>query len=397
MSFSSLGLHASLLEVIDAQGFREPTPIQKGAIPAVLQNKDVLGIAKTGSGKTAAYLLPILHQLQGHHATRHREPSALVLVPTRELADQVQHVCRSLSATLSGKLTSIAIYGGVSINVQMQSIGRADIVIATPGRLLDLIEKNAVKLSAITTLVLDEADKMLNLGFKEELDRILALLPNKRQNLLFSATLSDDLSSIQQVLLRDPELINVSDDIDRDDPDNNTDNGAGNDTQQDQLIEQRGYFVSEERKGPLLRYLIKHHDLQQVLVFASSTHKVDGIVDKLLKNKIDAAAIHAKKSQQFRRDILQEFKSGELRVLVATDLLSRGIDIEYLPCVINYELPRSPKDYIHRIGRTGRADSPGEAIALITPAETHHFRVIQKKMGQWVNMVHSDDINLHGY
>ena len=397
MSFSSLGLHASLLEVIDAQGFREPTSIQKGAIPAILQGKDVLGIAKTGSGKTAAYLLPILHQLQAQYATRHREPGVLVLVPTRELADQIHDVCRSLTASLPGKLTSIAIYGGVSINVQMQSIGRADIVIATPGRLLDLIEKNAVKLSAITTLVLDEADKMLNPGFKEELDHILALLPNKHQNLLFSATLSDDLSTIQQVLLKDPEIINVSDEVARDDTADPAVDSKAEGAEQDELIHQLGYFVSEERKGPLLRYLIKHQNLQQVLVFASSTHKVDGIVDKLLKNKIDAAAIHAKKSQQFRRDILQEFKSGELRVLVATDLLSRGIDIEDLPCVINYELPRSPKDYIHRIGRTGRADSPGEAIALITPDERQHFRVIQKKMGQWVNMVHSDDINLHGY
>ena len=170
-----------------------------------------------------------------------------------------------------------------------------------------------------------------------------------------------------------------------------------NGAEQDELIHQLGYFVSEERKGPLLRYLIKHHDLQQVLVFASSTHKVDGIVDKLLKNKIDAAAVHAKKSQQFRRDMLKEFKSGELRVLVATDLLSRGIDIEHLPCVINYELPRSPKDYIHRIGRTGRADSAGEAISLITPDERQHFRVIQKKMGKRVSMVDSEDINLHGY
>ena len=210
---------------------------------------------------------------------------------------------------------------------------------------------------------------MLNLGFKEELDRILALLPDKRQNLLFSATLSDDLSSMQQLLLKDPEIINVSDEVARDDTADPAVDTTAEGAEQDELIHQLGYFVSEERKGPLLRYLIKHQDLQQVLVFASSTHKVDGIVDKLLKNKIDAAAIHAKKSQQFRRDILQEFKSGELRVLVATDLLSRGIDIEDLPCVINYELPRSPKDYIHRIGRTGRADSPGEAIALITPAE----------------------------
>lgn len=395
MSFSSLGLHPSLLKAIAAEGLTEPTPIQRGAIPVVLQNKDVLGIAKTGSGKTASYVLPILHRLQDGPASRYREPSVLVLVPTRELADQVHGVCQSFTASLEKRLTSVAVYGGVSVNVQMQAIGKADVVIATPGRLLELVEKNAVKLSAITTLVLDEADKMLNLGFKEEVDRILALLPNERQNLLFSATLSDDLSLIQQVLLRDPEVINITADVDRNDTQHGTDTVDG--AEQDELIHQLGYFVSEERKGPLLRYLIKHHDLQQVLVFASSTHKVDGIVDKLLKNKIDAAAVHAKKSQQFRRDMLKEFKSGELRVLVATDLLSRGIDIEHLPCVINYELPRSPKDYIHRIGRTGRADSAGEAISLITPTERQHFRVIQKKMGKRVSMVDSEDINLHGY
>ena len=396
MSFSSLGLHASLLKAINAQGMTVATPIQKKAIPAVLQNKDVLGIAKTGSGKTASFILPILHCLQGLPASRYREPKVLVLVPTRELADQVQAVCQLFTSPFAERLASVAVYGGVSVNVQMQSIGKADLVIATPGRLLELVDKNAVKLSAITTLVIDEADKMLDLRFKDEVDRILALLPSQRQNLLFSATLSTDLSLIQEDLLRNPEVIHITDDVDRSDT-LTTEGGEQNGAEHDELIRQLGYFVSEERKGPLLRYLIKHHDLQQVLVFASSTHKVDGIVDKLLKNKIDAAAIHAKKSQQFRRDMLREFKSGELRVLVATDLLSRGIDIEFLPCVINYELPRSPKDYVHRIGRTGRADSPGEAISLITPAERQHFRVIQKKMGKRVAMLQSEDINLHGY
>jgi len=380
MSFSSLGILPTLIQQLDLHGYVHPTPIQSGAIPAIMDQKDLLGIAKTGSGKTASFVLPILQNLQLNPIRQHREPSVLVLVPTRELADQVNQVFQDFLPALSEQLNCLAVYGGVSINPQMQALGRVNILVATPGRLLELIEKNAVKLSSISTLVLDEADKMLNLGFKDEVDQILSLLPKRRQNLLFSATLSKDISAIQHVLLHDPVLVSITSEADEID-----------------LINQRGYFVSEERKGPLLRYLIKHENLQQVLVFASSIHKVDAIVNKLCKNKIDANAIHAKMSQQARRESLQDFKAGKLRVLVATDLLSRGIDIEYLPCVINYELPRSPKDYIHRIGRTGRAESPGDAISLVTPDELHHFRVIQKKMGKRVSMHQSDEIDLHGY
>jgi len=233
--------------------------------------------------------------------------------------------------------------------------------------------------------VLDEADKMLNLGFKEEVDAILAKLPKERQNLLFSATLSEDLTAMEQVLLRNPKVFKVSEDT------------AGDGTDDEDLINQLGYFVPEEKKGPLLRYLIKTGNLQQVLVFASSTRMVDAVSNKLRKNNIDAAEMHSKISQQGRRDTLRDFKAGKIRVLVATDLLARGIDIDFLPCVINYALPRSPKDYIHRIGRTGRAGAPGDAISLISPDEMHHFRVIQKKMGKRVKMLHSEDLNLHGY
>ena len=305
---------------------------------------------------------------------------ALVLLPTRELADQVQQVFQTFLPALTERFTCLAVSGGVSINPQMLAVGKANIVVATPGRLLELVEKNAVRLSSISTLVLDEADKMLNLGFKEEVDRILTLLPPARQNLLFSATLSDDLSQIQQLILRDPQVIRIADEA------------GGID-----LIHQLAYLVSEEKKGPLLRYLIKHGDLQQVLVFASSTLKVDGIVHKLLKNRIHAAAVHSKLSQQSRQDTLRQFKAGGLRVLVATDLLARGIDIEFLPCVINYELPRSPKDYIHRIGRTGRAENPGEAISLVSPQEMDHFQLIQKKMGKHVKILHGDQLDLQGY
>lgn len=383
MSFTSLGLTTSLATALHNKDLSTPTPIQSAAIPAVLKGEDVLGIAKTGSGKTISYLLPLLQQLESSPAARHREPSILILVPTRELADQVQEVTSDYLPALSRRSSSLAIYGGRSVNTQMQALGKTDLLVATPGRLLDLIDKNALKLSSVSSLVLDEADKMLNLGFKEEVDKILSLLPAKRQNLLFSATLSDDLDSIQKDLLTNPTIAKVSTSDEHDEETSQTN--------------ELGYFVTAERKGPLLRYLIKKEKRKQVLVFASSTKSVDSIVNKLCKNKIPATAIHSNMSQGARQDALRQFKNGSLKVLVATDLLGRGIDIDSLPCVINYELPRSPKDYIHRIGRTGRADATGEAITLITMDELPHFRVIQKKTGKRVPMQHSDAMNLHGY
>jgi ATP-dependent RNA helicase RhlE len=380
MSFSSLGLSPIFMQTLQAAGYAVPTPIQQQAIPAAIDGKDVMGIAKTGSGKTASYVLPILHRFERTSISQYREPTVLVIVPTRELADQVQQVFQSLSLSLNNRPTILAVYGGVSINTQMQAIGKANIVVATPGRLLELIEKNAVRLSSIATLVLDEADKMLNLGFQDEVDRILALLPPQRQNLLFSATLNDDLRLIQRLILKNPEVIKIT---------------AESETPA--LIHQLAYLVSDEKKGPLLRYIIKHGDLKQVLVFASSTFMADAIVNKLLKNQIHAAAVHSKLSQHARRFTLEQFKGGQLRVLVATDLLARGIDIEFLPCVINYELPRSPKDYTHRIGRTGRAESPGDAISLVSPDAINHFKMIQKKLGIQVKTLSGDHINLHGY
>jgi ATP-dependent RNA helicase RhlE len=251
-----------------------------------------------------------------------------------------------------------------------------NILVATPGRLLELVDSKAVHLDDIKILVLDEADKMLNMGFKDEMDRIFALLPKKRQNLLFSATLSEDIKNINQILLHNPLVINVQpESID------------------DELIDQIAYLVAEEKKGPLLRFIIKRNKLQQVLVFTSTIHQADKVALKLCRNGIHAIAIHSKKSQGARTENLRRFKNGKLRVLVTTDLLSRGIDIEFLPCVINYELPRSPKDYIHRIGRTGRAESPGEAISFITNNDLHHFKVIQKKMGKQVALIDSEELN----
>ncbi len=377
MSFASLGLSPFLQKELLRQNYTKPYPIQEAAIPAILRGKDVLGIAQTGSGKTASYALPILMNLDGKTGSKNRHIDALILVPTRELAVQVGDVFKQFGSVLPNRIKSMSVFGGVSINPQMIAMQNVNILVATPGRLLDLVNAKAVHLSAVKMLVLDEADKMLNLGFKKEIDQIFDKLPAKRQNLLFSATLSKDISTINQVLLKDPEVIKIEPE-----------------TENLDLIKQSAYAVSEERKGPLLRYIIKQNDLQQVLIFTSSVYKADNVADKLRKNGIQAKAIHRRKSQLARTEALQNFKEGRLRVLVATDLLARGIDIEFLPCVINYELPRSPKDYIHRIGRTGRAENPGDAIALISPEEEHHFNVIQKKMKRKVEMIETEQIDL---
>lgn len=377
MSFTSLGLSPSLLKVLEAQNYTEAYPIQKEAIPAILKKKDVLGIAKTGSGKTASYVLPVLMNLQGRIVFNNRHVNVLVLVPTRELAVQVNDVFKIFSKAMTQQIKSLAVFGGVSINPQMKAMNGVNILVATPGRLLELIDVNSVHLSEIETLVLDEADKMLNAGFSGELKRILDLLPEKRQNLLFSATLNKDINNINQIFLQDPVVIKIDsreDDID--------------------LIDQSAYLISEEKKGPLLRYLIKNREMKQVLVFTSSVHRADRVAEKLSKNGIEAKAIHSKKTQGTRTDLLKKFKDGTIPVLVTTDLLALGIDIEYLPYVINYELPRSPKMFIHRIGRTGRAEARGEAISFITPDEEHHFKVIEKKMKKQITRINTDDLDL---
>jgi len=361
MSFKKLNLHPTLQDNISSLGYKEATPIQRQAIPVALKGKDLLGIAKTGSGKTASYVLPILQLLHTKaSANRNRQPRALVLVPTRELAMQVLEVCRQLGRDLPNPIKSMAVYGGVSINPQMKAIFKTEVLIATLGRLLDLVRSNAVDLSKVEMLVMDEADKILNLGFREEMDEVLKLLPKQRQNLLFSATLNKKLSDLNRVLLSDPETIEIKDKIE--------------DAEQ---INLEGYFVSNERKGPLLRFLIRDQGMQQVLIFTSSGPKADTVARKLQKNGIQAMSIHGKKSQA-----------------VATDLISRGIDIQGLPYVINYELPRSPKDFVHRVGRTGRADAEGLAITFVTREETHHFKVILKKMKRYMDMIDSEKMDL---
>lgn len=370
MSFESLGLSPALVKSLTNQQYTNPTAIQQAAIPAILNKEDVLGIAKTGSGKTMAYVLPLLMHLQDNVGVKNRHANMLILVPTRELAEQVNTVFKTFSPALTDPVKTVAVYGGVSINPQMMGMQGVNVLIATPGRLLELLDNNAVHLSSISALVLDEADKMLNLGFKEQMDQILSHLPAKRQNILLSATLSTDLQSIQQIVLSNPTVIQIEEEEDS-----------------IELIKQTAYLMPPEKKGPYLRELIQQKEMSQVLVFASSVYQVDAVVNKLKKNGIDARAIHSKKSQGARTEALSQFKSGKLRVLVATDLMARGIDIHFLPFVINYELPRSPKDYIHRIGRTGRAAQSGEAITLLTHLELQHFEVIQKKMGKRVELI----------
>lgn len=374
MSFADLGLAPALLSAIQRANYDAPYPIQIEAIPALLQGKDLLGLAPTGSGKTAAYILPILQQLLSKEAPRDRAVPVLVIVPTRELAVQVAEVAENFSRFLPRRIKSLAIFGGVSINPQMMKLGGTEILIATPGRLIDLMGRNSVSISRIQTLVIDEADKVLQMGFREEMDHILEYVPKKKQTLMFSATMDGEIEELIQKLLKDPVRVQV----------------AADDFTPD-LIKQSAYRVSPETKGPFLRQLIQSGDWKQILIFTSSIRTADNVAGKLVKNGIDAVAFHGDKSQGARTEALAKFKSGKTRVLVATDLAARGIDIQALPLVINYELPRSPKDYIHRIGRTGRAGMEGEAISLITPEEMHHFKVIQKKMGKWVKLIHEED------
>jgi ATP-dependent RNA helicase RhlE len=380
MPFLSLGLSDLIVKAITDLGYSKPYPIQQQAIPVILSKKDLMGIAKTGSGKTASFVLPILEMAQSFQVSKNRHISALVLVPTRELAVQIEDVFKSFSKYLPRSVKTLAVYGGVSINPQMIQLQGVEILVATPGRLLDLLSSNALSLADVEILVIDEADKMLNLGFKEEMNKLISLLPKKRQTILFSATLDSDISTIKEQLLHKPIVVEIEPEAEHLD-----------------LITQTAYQVDNERKGPLLRYLIKENKMQQVLIFVSSAAHADAVALKLNKNGVNALALHGQKSQGARTNALIQFKNETIQALVATDLASRGIDIQFLPYVINYELPRSPKDYIHRIGRTGRAESAGEAISLVSPDEMHHFTVIQKKMKRRVSLTQTDKLNLHGF
>lgn len=380
MSFESLGLSSNIIRSVKKMGYLKPFPIQEQAVPVILKGKDLMGIAQTGSGKTACFVMPILEKLQNAEAKKDRNIQVLILVPTRELAIQIDEVFKAFTENLKREIRTMAVYGGVSINPQMKGMFGVEVLIATPGRLLDLIDHNALSISKIQHLVVDEADKMFQLGFGEEMNKLFAMMPVAKQVILFSATLNDKVSEIKERLSVNPVIIEIKkDEVEIDN------------------IEQLAYHVAPENKGPFLRYLIKEKKVEKALIFVSSTRSADNLVEKLKKNKIKAVAIHSQKSQGARRNNLEEFKVNGAQILVATDLIGRGIHIESLPCVINYELPRSPLDYVHRIGRTGRAGETGTAISILTDDELQHFRVIQKKMGKKVALQRTEGIDLHGY
>lgn len=361
--FEQLQLLPSITERLSELGYQKPTAIQSQAIPSVLAGKDVLAGANTGSGKTAAFALPLLQVLsQGTAAPKGANYiRTLVLVPTRELAAQVADAFQSYASLVKPKPKIMAVFGGVSINSQMLSLrGGADVLVATPGRLLDLQQSNAVNLSKVTSLVLDEADRMLSLGFAEELSALLNLVPKQRQTLMFSATFPDEVKAITAQHLQHPVEIEIQ-------------SVATN------TVQQQVYTVNKNRKTALLSELIKQNNWQQVLVFASAKNSCNRVAQKLEKAGIAAQVFHSDKAQGARSRVLEGFKQGDISVLVATDIAARGIDIAKLPVVINYELPRSPSDYMHRIGRSGRAGELGLAISLISHDEYHHFKVIEKR------------------
>ncbi|WP_196250224.1 DEAD/DEAH box helicase [Chromobacterium violaceum] len=363
MPFVSLGLQPDLVQSALEQDYVRPTAIQSAAIPAILQGGDVLATAQTGSGKTAAFCLPLLQQWLDSPRAILRQPRALILLPTRELAAQVGEILRDLAQSLPRNLKVAVVYGGVSINPQMMALrGGADIVVATPGRLLDLLDHNALRLSAVKTLVLDEADRLLDLGFADELGSVLGQLPSARQNLLFSATFPPAVRALAEKLLKQPLRIDIE-------------HAAA--TAPD--IRQRAIEVDAGKRTLLLRHLLATRDWDKALVFVASRQAADRVADKLRRNGVPAAALHGDCSQSQRGQALADLKSGRLRVLVATDVAARGIDIARLPLVVNYDLPRSPVDYTHRIGRTGRAGARGEAISFVSADCAAHFRLIEKR------------------
>ncbi len=363
MPFSSLGLSAPLLRVVAERDYAAPTPIQAMAIPAVLRGSDVQASAQTGSGKTAAFALPILQLLATSPRERGRFVRALILVPTRELAAQIGESFRNYARYLPEPIKTLVVYGGVSINPQMMALGGgADVIVATPGRLLDLIDHNAVSLSAVATLVLDEADQLFSLGFTEELNRIIALLPPRRQTLLFSATFPTAVQALAEKVLRDPVRLDVP---------------AETTTKPDIL--QRAIEVDPPRRTQLLRHLIETHAWPRVLVFVATKYATEHVAEKLRKAGIAATALHGELSQGARTQALADFKASKVQVLLATDVAARGLDIVQLPVVVNFDLPRSAVDYTHRIGRTGRAGESGIAINFISASTHAHFVLIEKR------------------
>lgn len=367
MPFSDLGFSPAVLPALQRalkeEGFTAPTEIQVAAIPAILQSRDVLGSAQTGSGKTAAFSLPMLQHITQAAPQSPRRTHSLIIVPTRELAVQVGNAINSFARFLPQRIKVAVVFGGVSVNPQMMHLrGGADIVVATPGRLLDLMDSNAVGIAQVSTLVLDEADRLLDMGFGEELGRILALLPRKRQNLFFSATFPPAIEALASSMLTDPLRVEVIAKLEE----------AAD-------IAQRAIAVDTPRRTQLLRHLIETEKWSRVLVFAATKHATEIVAVKLRAAGITAEPFHGELSQGKRTQVLMDFKAKKLRVVVATDVAARGIDIAQLPVVVNYDLPRSAVDYTHRIGRTGRAGESGLAVSFVTAAMQAHWHLIEKR------------------
>ena len=364
MTFDHLGLSADLMSTIREEGYTEPTPVQAAAIPLVLAGRDVLAAAQTGTGKTAAFVLPILDRLR-HHANTSFSPArhptrVLILVPTRELAMQVDESVRTYGRTVA--LRPAVVYGGIPMDPQIKALrAGVEILVATPGRLLDLVGQRVANLAQVEVLVLDEADRMLDMGFLPDIRRIIELLPPRRQNLMFSATFSEDIRRLSSTILRDPATVEVA-----------PRNTAGED------IRQLVYPVDRDRKEALLAHLVRTQDLRQVLVFTRTKLAASRLAALLDRQGLEAVAIHSDRSQPERTRALEGFKNGDIRVLVATDVAARGLDIEDLPHVVNFELPWNPQDYIHRIGRTGRAGATGDAISLVSIDEVDLLRGVQR-------------------
>lgn len=364
-NFTELGLISPLLTRLTEMEYQQPTPIQAQAIPSVLAGRDLIAGANTGSGKTAAFALPMLQDLftekQNSTKSKGNYVAGLVLVPTRELAMQVADSIKSYASHLNGEIKTVAVFGGVSVNTQMLALrGGTDILVATPGRLLDLISSNAIKLDMVKTLVLDEADRMLSLGFTEELSALMALMPKQKQILLFSATFPEQVKALTEELLNDPLEIQLQ-------------------SADASTLVQRAFSVNQGEKTALLAHLIKKHEWRQVLIFVNSKHSCNHLAEKLAKRGVTSQVFHGDKGQSARIRTLDGFKAGQIHVLIATDIAARGIDIDKLPVVINFDLPRSPADYMHRIGRSGRAGEVGLALSLIDHVDAHHFSIIEKK------------------
>ena len=364
MSFKDLGLSQALLNAIERKGYETPSPIQEKCIPVVLEGKDVLASAQTGTGKTAGFALPLLQQLAQRPQKHNRPVRALILTPTRELAAQVLEDVNDFGKAVD--MRAAVIFGGVNQVPQVKAIRNGvDVLVATPGRLLDLIDQRLLSLSNVEILVLDEADRMLDMGFLRDIKRVLALLPERRQNLLFSATFSKDIKKLAQSFLHNPVMVEAT-------PENTT----------VEKIEQRTIRVDKAKKTELTIKLIAEGKWQQVLIFTRTKHGANRLAEKLDKAKISSAAIHGNKTQNARTKALAGFKNGNVRVLVATDIAARGLDIPLLPHVVNYELPNIPEDYVHRIGRTGRAGASGEAISLVGGDEVDYVKAIEKLLGE---------------